>query len=585
MGSFKLKLVFYFLLLALVPLAAAFWGFSAIAARSETRQADARLQSSLRSALAIYGEELDSVGVSAERLASRPGFARALVRRDRTKLQQMLGGSTTLRITGGGIELGVTPPLAAERPVSVIGSGTELGKVIGSLPLDRRLVRRLEQRAGLDPVDHLVLADGDRVIAGPGGRLALGGGRTATVDLGGERYRALASAPLEGARSVTLAVVTPQARIDAAGAKAIRRVLFALAGLLIFIGVLAYLEGRSILSTVQRLVGAANAIASGDLARRVPVRGRDELATLARSFNEMAEQLTARLTELNSERERLQEAISLFGEALAATHDIDLLLRVVLDAQVEATGAAGGMVIVDGRVAAEIGALDGAERIEVPLHGTDTSFGLLVLVGPTFAEEDRLNAVTLAAHAVVALENARLHRVVEHQALVDGLTGLANRRHAQETLETELARAERFGGGVALVFCDLDAFKDVNDRHGHLAGDDVLRELALVLRDTVRAVDLAARWGGEEFALLLPGTDASGAAQLAERARAALEERTILSQEGEPIHVTASFGVAASPEHGHGAEELLRAADRALYEAKRRGKNRVEMAPETLRRP
>jgi diguanylate cyclase (GGDEF)-like protein len=106
----------------------------------------------------------------------------------------------------------------------------------------------------------------------------------------------------------------------------------------------------------------------------------------------------------------------------------------------------------------------------------------------------------------------------------------------------------------------------------------------VVLRETVRVVDVAARWGGEEFALILPETDAAGGQQLAERAREALESRTILTQEGVPVRVTASFGVAAYPEHGRD-DDLVAAADSALYEAKRGGKNRVETAEETVGRP
>src|SRR5204863_727847 len=146
-------------------------------------------------------------------------------------------------------------------------------------------------------------------------------------------------------------------------------------------------------------------------------------------------------------------------------------------------------------------------------------FGMLTLHATDFGREERMTAVSLASHAVVALENARLHRIVERQALVDGLTGLANRRHGETVLEAELARADRFGGPLTVVVADLDDFKEVNDRFGHLTGDCVLRDFGAVLRSTVRDVDLVSRWGGEEFVLVLPGTDAEGGAHLAERVR------------------------------------------------------------------
>jgi diguanylate cyclase (GGDEF)-like protein len=223
----------------------------------------------------------------------------------------------------------------------------------------------------------------------------------------------------------------------------------------------------------------------------------------------------------------------------------------------------------------------GAQRLEVPLQAGSTSFGSLLLFGTEFNEEDRMTAVSLASHAVVALDNARLHRIVERQALVDGLTGLANRRQCEETLEDELARVERFGGALAVVVADLDWFKDVNDRHGHPAGDAVLREFAVLLQETVRDVDLAGRWGGEEFVLVLPGTDLEGGVQLAERIRILLEGRALLAADGSPIPVTASFGVAAVPPT-KAASDLFAAADAAMYEAKRAGKNRVERAAEPV---
>src|SRR6266545_3955709 len=471
MSSFKVKLVAYFVLLALVPLAATFWGFRSIAMRSELRQADARLQAGLRATVAAYDAELADARARADSLARRRDFARALARRNRPALERLL--PARVRVVAPGLSVGSRPRgRVVTESVTLTSPRGPLGRVVAAVVLDDNLARRLAERSGLTGGDRL------RFVAG---RAPL---QPATVTLGSVRYRAVAAPPLE--------VLTPKAKIDAAAARTEHRLLAALLATLVLVGLVAWLEGSTIVRSIRRLVGAANAIAKGDLDRRVPVQGRDELAVLAGSFNDMAQQLGERLQELEAERGRLQDAITLFGAALTATHDVDQLLR-----------------------------------------------------------------------------------IVEQQALVDGLTGLANRRAGERALETELARAKRFGGSLALVFCDLDNFKTVNDRHGHLAGDDVLRELASVLGETIRTVDVAARWGGEEFALVLPGTDAEGGALFAERAREALRARTVLTRDGEPVRKAASFGVAAFPEHG---SELAAAADAALYQAKRAGKNRVETA-------
>src|SRR5205823_5170867 len=202
---------------------------------------------------------------------------------------------------------------------------------------------------------------------------------------------------------------------------------------------------------------------------------------------------------------RLRDVISRFGEALGATHDGDQLRRLIVEAALEATNASGGVLVGTSGELVKAGNPDkGSDRIEVPLRAGTIDFGSLMLFGDGFEDEDKMTAVSLASQAVVALDNARLHRIVERQALVDGLTGLANRRQCEESLASELARLERFGGPLALVVADLDWFKDVNDRHGHSSGDAVLREFAAVLQETIRDVDLAGRWGGEEFLLILP---------------------------------------------------------------------------------
>jgi len=169
-------------------------------------------------------------------------------------------------------------------------------------------------------------------------------------------------------------------------------------------------------------------------------------------------------------------------------------------------------------------------------------------------------------------------RRVASQASTDGLTGLANRRLLDEELVLEWRRADRVGASLAFVLLDLDDFKRVNDTHGHLAGDAVLRVVGRVLAEGVRQVDLAGRYGGEEFALILPETELPGAHKLAERVRSTLEATAIELPDGQTLRVTASFGVALKDAQAT-PEDLVSAADDALYAAKAAGKNRVMPQP------
>ena len=243
----------------------------------------------------------------------------------------------------------------------------------------------------------------------------------------------------------------------------------------------------------------------------MPVRGRDEFAELGAAFNRMAADLEARLNDLEDERQRLREANSRFGDALAATLDAEQLRRVIVESAVEATHAEGGLLRAeDGSVITAGDTSAGPRRLEFELSTGRSSFGTLILLGSDFDNEATITAAALAGQAVVALENARLHQIVERQALVDVLTGLANRRQGEEALSAELSRAERHGGTVGLILADLDDFKSINDRYGHPTGDLVLRAFADTLRETLREIDIAARWGGEEFAVVLPGSDLEG---------------------------------------------------------------------------
>jgi diguanylate cyclase (GGDEF)-like protein len=193
-------------------------------------------------------------------------------------------------------------------------------------------------------------------------------------------------------------------------------------------------------------------------------------------------------------------------------------------------------------------------------------------------------ALTLALITGLAIRLARpLVRLfgeaskLRRQARTAVLTGLVNRRDFDDRLAREFETAGSLGYDLALVICDLDNFKEVNDRHGHLAGDEVLRAVGRIFSGSVRDRDVAARFGGEELALVLPGTPLLGARRLCERIRRSLEDLRIETESGDVITITASFGAASFPTYSS-VENLLEAADRALYEAKDAGRNRVETA-------
>jgi diguanylate cyclase (GGDEF)-like protein len=217
-----------------------------------------------------------------------------------------------------------------------------------------------------------------------------------------------------------------------------------------------------------------------------------------------------------------------------------------------------------------------------PLRGAkgDAVLGLVSVWrrGRPFAARERELFTYLAAQAGVSLENVELHQTVQRQAVTDELTGLSNHRRFQESLAYEVERARRFAAGVGLVMLDIDNFKSVNDTYGHQTGDRVLAAVAGVLREQSREIDEPARYGGEELAVVLPGTDLEGAYNLAERVREGVAALSFETEGGEPLRVTASFGAAAIPESGSDQRSLIAAADVALYAAKRSGKNRTQRA-------
>jgi diguanylate cyclase (GGDEF)-like protein len=178
----------------------------------------------------------------------------------------------------------------------------------------------------------------------------------------------------------------------------------------------------------------------------------------------------------------------------------------------------------------------------------------------------------------LSIANIKLREALRTQSVRDALTGLYNRRYLEEILDREVRRASRATQALGILMIDLDHFKSFNDTYGHDAGDAVLREIGMSLTKGIRAEDFVCRFGGEEFVVILPTADLAASRMRAERLRSKVKELTILYQGKSMGMITISVGVAVLPDHGRSPKELMAAADAALYEAKRGGRDQVVLA-------
>ena len=220
---------------------------------------------------------------------------------------------------------------------------------------------------------------------------------------------------------------------------------------------------------------------------------------------------------------------------------------------------------------------DARSLLVLPLLAPDEPVGTLTLIARTekrFGKDVREMLAVIANQVAISLENGFLYKKMETMATTDGLTGLTNHRTFQERFLDLIERAGRNHGRVALLLCDVDFFKKVNDNYGHPVGDEVLRRVARVLQEVPRKIDIPARYGGEEFAVLLDNADVTQARAVAERIRIEISKVVVDTEKG-PLSVTESIGVAVFPEDGRDRATLIERADLALYHAKHTGRNRV----------
>jgi len=219
--------------------------------------------------------------------------------------------------------------------------------------------------------------------------------------------------------------------------------------------------------------------------------------------------------------------------------------------------------------------------LAAPLVSRGRTIGVLEVInrlGGRFTRQDLALVLTLVEPCAIAIENATLFQRTEQLTITDDLTRLFNSRYLNLYLGREISRCKRHGIPLSVIFLDLDGFKGVNDQYGHLAGSGTLTEVGTILAAGVRESDILARYGGDEFVVVLPETPASGALVIAERLRRAIEEHRFLEPQGVCARISASFGIATYPDHALSPEGLIQKADQAMYRVKERDKNGIEVA-------
>lgn len=611
--SFRTRLITFFVLIVVVPMLALGFLVFRLISDSEQGKSQARANGLASAAASLYDSESATARADAQTIARDPALLRQGSLRARLPALVARAGLARITVTRGSSTVADTGNRAAIAPgvaiVAVGGRGAPLAITVSEITASE-YARRLN-----GPGVAVAVRQGGRTLSS-----TLGGGtgralpRQGPVTVRGAGYRVVTQAfrgfgpsPVEvsvlSAVSVTSSSITASQIVAAAF----------IAGFLLLALSFSLLASRALQGQLSHFLTAARRLGSGDFSSLIRTQGHDEFAALGEEFNSMSSQLARRLEELSQERARLRDAIHRIGETFASNLDRPALLELALKTAIDAVQAdcgrisfratleeplaefrrqgsldeAEAAVVEAEREALRTGELgervnDGVSVVSAALILPDArgrARGLITVVrrGRPFTDAERDVLHSLAAQAMLALDNVELHFQVQRQAVTDELTGLANHGRFQDLLGSEIEQVRRYHHPLGLIMLDIDDFKAVNDTYGHQQGDVVLRHVARVLQQNSREPDSPARYGGEELALILPHTDLDGAYAIAERVRTAIGGLRIPRTDGQgALRITASIGVAAST---HGDKDgLIADADAALYEAKRAGKNRTVRA-------
>ena len=637
--TLRRRITLFVALAVVIPITAVVVQMLVLLRNEESQRAAERVETA-RAAAATTAEYRhqrldDAVDTAADRLAGVPDAELAPALVDLLAFTRIdflavfdADGNPVAVVPGRGSELspapsveslldGSTPAMTADAPVGE-------RRLVGAVWLDGQFLATL---AAGEEVDFTVVSDGT-AVAGEGAGKALevptGGVGEGTVSGKGVVAGAVAIPGTDGA-SVVASTQKPSANLFAGPVPVVLGMVLLIIVLLIVL--VGYVVSGLVTQPVSELVIAAQAVARGDLDRKVSAKGDVEVATLGRVFNEMTDNLREQIAKLEESRVEFREAVTRLGDVLASTVDLSGIISAVLEvsaltvradvavfydlvaspARVRAravhsstelkvtpneldlngTGVAGAaarlgdMVSVPGPATLDPLEPRVAAAVAVPLVVGGRLHSVLAVYGKQgggeFAPADEEMLRMLARQATVAIDNAVLHAEVKQQALTDGLTGLFNRRAFERRCHEELQRAERFNDPMGIVVVDIDFFKKVNDEYDHITGDAALIEVSARLHTAVRDIDTVARWGGEEFAILLPRAGLEETAIVAERIRTLVAAKPLHYNE-HVIPLTVSVGYACRPVHSRRQKELVLLADHALQTAKRNGRNRVERA-------